>query len=180
MVTAYTNRKTTAKVLMVMNVLSWIAFVGFMIDATAILVSYVASCFDLELVKRMYKSLETSLVYSNGFEVYTFYVFFAFAQQAINAYITYQIIRVLTRVNMKNPFTTGVARRLEFIAYILFGAFVTGIIHNSYFGWLQKRTGLVLDEWSIDWLFATAGIVFIISQVFRRGVELQAENDLTV
>jgi len=180
MVTTYTSRTTTAKVLIVMNVLAWIAFIGFMIDAGAILTSYIASCFDLQLVKRMYKSLETSLVYTNGFEVYTFYVSFALALQVIKAYISFEVIKVLSRVSLRDPFTNNVARRLERISYVLFSAFLLGIIHNAYFGWLQKRTALSLDEWNTGELFAMAGLVFIISQVFRRGVELQAEADLTV
>ena len=74
-----------------------------------------------------------------------------------------------------------VAKKLENIAYQLLGIWVVGIMGKVYIEWLSKNTGVDLNGVSIgdDFLFI-AGIVYIISQIFKRGIEIQEENQLTV
>ncbi|MBN2635649.1 MAG: DUF2975 domain-containing protein [Prolixibacteraceae bacterium] len=36
------------------------------------------------------------------------------------------------------------------------------------------------DSWNTGPFLFMAGLVFVISQIFKRGVEIQSENDLTV
>ena len=56
------------------------------------------------------------------------------------------------------------------------------VIVLSYYGWLYKK-GMLLYTLprhisnSSDYLFF-AGIIFIISLIFERGIEIQSENDI--
>jgi hypothetical protein len=51
---------------------------------------------------------------------------------------------------------------------------------NGYAVWLGKMAGVIRYHWPAAEFLLLAGVVFTIAQVFKRGIELQAENDLTV
>lgn len=73
-----------------------------------------------------------------------------------------------------------VAMRLEKISIIAFGTWVVTMLSNAHTGWLLKLTGELHGNWLSGEFIFMVGIVFIVSQVFKRGVEIQSENELTV
>ena len=73
-----------------------------------------------------------------------------------------------------------VAKKLEKIAYTLLLVWVAILLYNGQLKWLSKDvTGLQEMNLSTDFIFY-AGLVFIVSQIFKKGVEIQTENELTV
>ncbi len=88
---------------------------------------------------------------------------------------------LLTKINLKSPFKMEAALLLEKIGYFLMGIWIVGTIAENYVQWLSKSIGKSLIDVKIDFNYLfIAGIVYIISQVFKRGVEIQNENELTV
>ena len=81
---------------------------------------------------------------------------------------------------MSDPFKTDVARLLERISYVLLGSCLIALVSNGYTAWLSIRTGSPQGDLDVGELIFMAALVFIISQVFKRGVEIQSENDLTI
>jgi hypothetical protein len=81
---------------------------------------------------------------------------------------------------LSNPFTIGVARQLESLSFISLGIWIIGKAGKAHSSWLMKRAGAFQTEFESGEFLFMAGLVFIISQVFKRGVELQSENELTV
>jgi len=73
-----------------------------------------------------------------------------------------------------------VARKLEKISYVLFGTWLVEMLYGAHMSWMMKLTGETFGTLDSGGFIFMAGLVFIISQVFKRGVEIQAENDLTV
>ena len=54
------------------------------------------------------------------------------------------------------------------------------MLYNGQLKWLSKDVpGLQENSLSAELIFY-AGLVFVIAQVFKKGVELQTENELTV
>ena len=102
------------------------------------------------------------------------------ASLGMKALVAYIAIRMLRKVNMANPFTRAVSRRLERMSYLLLLIFFTALLGNVHDGWLQQTAGIQLAQQDAGLLLFMAGLVFLISQVFKRGVELQSENELTV
>jgi hypothetical protein len=101
-----------------------------------------------------------------------------------------QVKYVLT--NMNTPFTMETARRLTRISYSLLAIWIIAFVGKNYLHYVQKRFP-ELDDLTTGYvanlgggfeangiLLLNAGIVYIIAQVFRRGVELQQENELTI
>ena len=79
-----------------------------------------------------------------------------------------------------NPFKIEVARIIQRIGYVLLGTWFIAMLSNAHTGWLLKKKGALHGDWVAGEFIFMAGLVFIISQVFKRGVEIQSENDLTV
>ncbi|TDE17149.1 DUF2975 domain-containing protein [Dyadobacter psychrotolerans] len=170
----------TKQILQVMHVLTWIAFIGLMIEAGAILVSYAVSCVNPEAVKNLYKDLNLEELREFSFWQYTMSVSFLVAISGMKAYVLFLVIQALSKVNLENPFTIEVVLILEKISYNLLGVWIVAVINNRQTEWLLRRTGITSETLAAEEFIFMAGLVFIISQVFKRGVEIQSENDLTV
>jgi hypothetical protein len=92
------------------------------------------------------------------------------------------IFALLTKLKLQTPFSMEVEKKLETIAYLSLGVWITGSIFWAiYTYYLAQDTGIQLSaNNSGDEYFFMAGIVYIISQVFKRGIEIEEENQLTV
>ena len=170
----------TEQVLTVMLILAWVAFIGFMIEAGGLLVSYGISCFNPDAAKHLYRGLNLYNLRQYDFWHYTLSVSLLFAINSMKAFAFYLTIKILSKVNLVNPFKIEVAELIQRIGYFLLGTWFVAMSANAHTGWLLKETGELHGEWvATDFIFM-AGLLFIISQVFKRGVEIQSENDLTV
>jgi hypothetical protein len=170
----------TKKILKMMPILAWVACVGFAIDAGAILTSYLVSCFNPEGAKNLYGGLDLYNLSQFNFIYYTLSVCFLVALPIMKSLVAYQVIKTLTKFNLQNPFTMEVANRMEKISYVLFKTWLLVVLSNVYTGFLLKITGTVYGSWISGEFIMVVGLVYLISQVFKRGVEIQSENDLTV
>lgn len=170
----------TENILMVMKVLAWLAVAGFIVQAGAILISYGVSWVNPDGARNLYNGLDLYKLRQLNFNYYTSVVSFMVALLLLKSFVWFLVTRTLSKISLSNPFTMDVARRLEKISYVLMGTWIVGVLSNIYSNWLLKKTGQLFESTSVDELFFMAGLVFIISQVFKRGVEIQSENELTV
>ena len=165
----------------VMHVLSWMVFIGYMIEAGAMLTSYTASIGNPEGAKNRYMGFSLYSVWQYDFWQYTFAVSFVLTQLGLKAYTAYLVITVLRTIKMANPFTVEVSNLLERISYFILATWVIAMLSNTQINWLSKRLGGALEGKLISGEFILlAGVVFVISQIFKKGVEIQSENELTV
>jgi hypothetical protein len=93
----------------------------------------------------------------------------------------YTVVKLLSKLNLKSPFTYDVSKLLSSIAYGLISIWLVGFIGKNYTDWVSKAYGSSINVISHtnEFLFA-AGIVFIISQIFKHGIEIQEENLQTI
>jgi hypothetical protein len=170
----------TEKILLVMNVLAWITVIGFLIKAGAILISYAVSIGNPEGAKNLYMGMNLYELKQYSFWHYTSTVSFAVAILILEAYIAFLVTSLLSKIKMANPFTIEVVRIMEKISHYILGTWIVVMLYNAHTSWLLKRIpGVQLNYISGDFIFL-AGIVFIFSQIFKKGVEIQSENELTV
>jgi len=168
----------TRRILTIMHVLSWVVFIGLMVQSGAILFGYTFTLLKPEMTGRLYSGLNMLDARESDLTQYTIGMFFMVLMPGLKAYVAYLVIKTLTNVNLQNPFTMATVRKLESISYDLVAIWVVGILQH-----VHKEVWLKMDidtnGYSGETLFI-AGLVFVISQVFKRGVELQSESDLTV
>ena len=170
----------TEGILTVLKILAWVALIGFMIEAGAILVSYAISCVSAGAARNLYRGLNLYNLRQFSFWHYTLSVFFLVTLSGMKAFVFFLAIKTLTKVNLKNPFKIEVALIIQRIGYVLLVTWSIAMLTNAHTGWLLKETGQLHGQWIETEFIFMAGLVFIISQVFKRGVEIQSENDLTV
>lgn len=175
-----TSKITTANVLTAMHVLAWIAFIGLCIKAGALLVSFGISCFRPIASGYLYEGLDLSGLLQFSFWHYALSSCLIIGVAALKAYLVFLVTGMLSSVNLTDPFTAGMARILEQISAVLLFIWLIGLMGRLHSHLLLKLTGQHFGtEVQGEYLFL-AGLVFVISQVFRRGVELQTEHALTV
>ena len=171
---------TTKQVLDVMLVLTWITFIGLLIAAGALVVNYGFSVLNPDYTHNFNKGVDISYLRKTNFYQYTSVVTFMLVIAGLKAYMTYQIITVLSKVNLSNPFTLDVALKLQSISYVLMNIWIISVLSTGYGEWaLESKVSVGIGGDNGVYLYI-AGLLFIISQLFKRGVELQSENELTV
>ncbi|MDZ7934970.1 MAG: DUF2975 domain-containing protein [Emticicia sp.] len=89
----------------------------------------------------------------------------------------------LTNINLKRPFSYSTASMIEKISYLIFGIWLLELVETAYGRYIQTLFDDITMKFSFSTEFSyifTAGIIYLISQIFKRGVEIQEENELTV
>ncbi len=174
------SKTRTQTILVVMNVLCWIAYVGLMINAGAFLVVYIFTLFKPEAAHGFYGGVDLYDLSQTDFRHYSIGVLLRAAVPAMKGYVFFVMIQVLSKVNLANPFTMEVAVNLEKMSYLALGAWLVSVIQVAHSNWLVDNTGWHMEGFDASEFFLVAGLLYIISKVFKRGVELQEEKDLTV
>jgi hypothetical protein len=173
-------KKKTGIILVVMNVLAWIVFIGLMVKAGALLFSYVITIGNPEGAKNVYNGVNLYVLRQYSFWHYSQKFLLMIGLPVLQAYTAFLVTKVLTKIKMANPFTIEISKLIEGISYFVLGIWLMSLIHNLYTKWLWKKIpGLHEELISLDFVFL-AGVLFVFSQIFKRGVELQTENELTV
>ena len=147
------------------------------------LTTLVASFINPDWAKRTYEvDLNMFSIREHSTWYYVFAMSLTIAVSAIKAFIWYVVFELLSKLKLQTPFTMEVEKKLERIAYLLLAVWiVSSFFWKTYIHYLSKETGIQLpvNNSGDEYLFM-AGIIYIISQVFKRGIEIQEENDLTV
>jgi len=170
----------TTQILAVLKVISWILFIGLLIQAGAILVSYTISLFNPIAAKDFYSGLDLSELYNWNIWQYTGIVSFWLSFLLIKAYIAYLVIQIFAKLNLKNPFSIAISSLISKISYAALTAGVLAIIAQGHSKWISKSGVEVIQNWGSSEFLFLAAIIFIIAKVFERGIELQEENELTI
>jgi len=178
-------KKKTHELLIVMKVLTWLVFLGLCIKTGALIISFFVSEFiNPSASKNFYLGFDLSNLkqFSNGH--YSAMVLLIIVLSALKALMFYHVIKFFLRLNLMNPFSPDVAFLIKKISYVAFAIGTLSMIAIQYSRWLSKNgvvfTGLMefIDSGAAFLFFS--GIIFIISLVFKKGIEIQTENELTV
>ncbi len=174
------TKTRTEWILLGLQIASWLIFIGFMIEAGAILFSYVMTLFNPEAARSFYNGLDLYDLRQEKFGQYTNLASLMVFTPALKAFVAYLTIKALSKVNLVNPFTLDGVRLLEKISYALLGLWAFTLMSHQYMVWLSRTAGTPAGNGGSGEALLMAGLVFVISQIFKRGVEVQSENELTV
>jgi Protein of unknown function (DUF2975) len=173
-----TNPKT---VLVVMEVFAGIALIGYAIEAGAKIISTIVSVKSSGAATNLYKGLNLGQLREDNFVYYIMAVSFLIAIPLIKAHIWYKVALIIHNFNLEKPFTAEMVRKFDSIVQDLFGIVITSLIANGWFEWLTKKYDYDFQfSHSIEEYIFMAALVFILIHVFKKGIEIQSENELTV
>lgn len=166
----------TASILATLNVLSWIAYIGISIKCGAIIFTYILSLFNQQVAKDLYQGLNLYDLMHDSFVHYSLFVGITTGLLAIKAYVAQLVIQVLSKINLKSPFDMEVAQLMEKISLMILVLWVLSLGASIY----QELMELPNMDWNGGEALFLSGLIFLFAQIFKKGVEIQAENDLTV
>ena len=172
-------KSKTQKLLNIMNVLAWIAFVGLLIKTGTLLFNYFLSIQNEAVSENLFGGMNLMEYRMHSFRQYTFVVSYKVALFALEAYIAFLVTRLLGGLDLKKPFNSNVQQLTEKISYAVFNLWIIVILHNGHIQYLAKKHGFAMDLFSSDFIFLAA-VIFIFAQVIKRGIEIQNENELTI
>jgi hypothetical protein len=162
-----------------MNILAWVVFIGLMIKAGSVIISYFVSIGNDEAAKNLYRGMDLYAYKHQNFWNYTFLVGYKVMLCITQAYIAFLLTSLLTRVNISKPFNADVVKLLQKISCSILCVWVVAMVHNIHIAILEKMYGLVTTYISGEFIFL-AGIVYVLAQMFKRGYQLQEEQNLTI
>jgi hypothetical protein len=177
-------KKNNTTVLKGLHIASWIIFIGLCIEAGALLFNFVFTLFQPLATRNVYNGLDLSVLYEKEFPHFVGIMSFIVVLAFMKSYLFYLVVKLFTQLNIVTPFSVEIAKIIEKISYEAFSIAMLSIITKQYAKRLIQK-GYELSDTSAYWndtaaFLMMAAIVYVISQIFKRGIELQQENDLTI
>ncbi|MBP6431428.1 MAG: hypothetical protein KA319_06645 [Ferruginibacter sp.] len=164
-----------------MNVLFWIVFIGLCIKTGAMLTSLIVSLYKPEATKNLYMGLNLTELLNYDKVHYLITMSLVIAITGMKAFIAYLVVKISMQFNLVKPFSEKVLAFINQISYVaLFTGILAHLARNYTRGILHHKNVSIPIEWNEGEILFFAGIIFIIAQVFKKGLELQTENELTV
>ena len=183
------KKTRTEKILKIINVFAWIIFLGTLFESGIILIGFIITLFNPEAV--VFKDIGIFGVGTSPgtyfYEIresylwnYILYVISIILWTLIKSYLAYLIIKLLAKINLINPFSMEIANRIVKLSYTIIFIWGLSFIVNLFDKWAALALGLEpLFEFRGE-VFFIAGLVYLIGNIFKRGVEIQNENKLTI
>lgn len=167
-----------------LHIVAWVIFVGLCIEAGGLIVNFIFSLIRPEFVQNLYQPLDLTEIYKTNkwpfFGIYSFIL----SISILKAILFYIVIRLMHKMDLTKPFNTFVSDQILGISYYtlaigLFSAIARQLTKNlSQHGF---DTNSLNQFWADSQAFILMGaVIYIIATIFKKGVDIQNENDLTV
>lgn len=176
--------KTNNFVFRALHVIAWIIFVGLCIEAGGLLVNFIFSIFKPQFVDNLYQKLDLTEMYTSSKLVFFGMYGFILCIALLKAHLFYMLIRLISKLDMAKPFSSFVSQQITKLSYYTFSIGILSYIARETAQNMQHH-GYDLDKLDKFWadgqaFILMAAVIYVIAVIFKKGVELQNENDLTV
>jgi hypothetical protein len=180
--------KKTDYLLKALHVVAWIIFVGVCIEAGGFIFNAIFTLMlNPEGANKFWMEVNLSELYNYNQSHYVTVISLMIIVAVMRAVMFYLIVRVLynNALNLAKPFNETIRRFISNIAYLALGI---GLF--SFWG-AQFAAGIVAQGVKMPelqylrlggadvWLFMGVTLL-VIAQIFKKGIEIQNESDLTV
>lgn len=176
--------KTNNFVFWGLYIVAWLIFVGLSIDAGGLAVNFFFSIYNPEFVPNLYQKLNLTQMYNESkiafFGTYSFILLISI----LKPLLFYIVIRLMHKMDLTKPFSTFVSNQILQISYYTISIGLLSYVARQVAKSLQHY-GFDTDSLNQFWVDSQAfivmgAIVYIIATIFKKGVDMQNENDLTV
>jgi hypothetical protein len=165
--------------------MSWIAFIGLCVKAGALLASYGVSMFINEVgAKNLALGLDLSGIKAYDQIDYSIMVFCLTVITILEALVFYSVIQIFLKINFVSPFHETIGKLIQKMSGF---SLLVGIFSNITVSYSEKFTAMGIQLPNLmehiglgDAFLFFAGILYFISQLFAKGIELQKESELTI
>lgn len=176
--------KTNNFVFNALLVLAWIIFVGLCIEAGGLIVNFFFSLYKPDFIQNLYLKLDLTEMYKASkiafFGLYGFILIISI----LKAYLFYIVIMLMHKMDLAKPFSSFVSNKISKIGFYTLSIGLLSLIGREIADSLMQRgfyAGSLTQYWTDGAAFISMGaVIYIIATIFKKGVALQTENDLTV
>jgi hypothetical protein len=163
---------------------AWLIFVGLCIEAGGLIVNFFFSLYKPEFIQHLYQKLDLTDLYKDSrlafFDIYSMILTISI----LKAYLFYIVIRLMHKMDLSKPFNTFVSRQISQISYYTLSIGLLSYIARQLVKSLMHH-GFIPDNlhqfWADSEAFILMGaVIYIIATIFKKGVDIQNENDLTI
>ena len=176
--------KTNNIVFKGLHIVAWIIFVGLCIEAGGLIVNFIFSLYKPEFLQNLYQKLDLTEMYERSkwafFNMYSFILVIAI----LKAILFYVVIRLMSQIDLSKPFNSFASKQISLISYYTLSIGILSyiarqsainLVHSGF------TIGNLNQFWSDSQAFILmAAVIYIIAVIFKKGIEIQNENDLTV
>lgn len=179
---------TTRQMLKILQVVSWIIFIGLCVEAGGIAFSAVYTvAINPAKAHNFWEGADLSGLYNYDHGYFIVITLLMTIVAVLKAILFYLIIRqfVEKKLSMTQPFSSVLRQFILMVSYLALGIGLFSHSGNEYSKWLSAQQVNMPDLQSLQlggadvWLFM-AVILFMVTQLVKRGIEMQQENDLTI
>ncbi len=173
--------------LQLLYILSWILFIGLCVDAGSFWAYVILTWVNPADVKFIWEKVDLAGLYSydrGHFFAETLIIGMVAVMRALLFYLIVKLFHD-RKLNMTRPFNQDLGRFIFRMSYVCMLVGVFSYWGINYAGWLVRKGVKMPDAPNLQlggadvWLFMGVTLL-VISQIIKKGIEMQTENELTV
>jgi|SRR5450432_1329948 len=178
---------STKQILKMLYVISWIIFIGTSIEAGSYIFNAFFAAINPMVVKHLWHQVDLSKLFTYDAGHFFVETLLMSIVAVMKACIFYLIVKILgsKKLDLSQPFSKEVGRFIFKVSYLSLATGLFSYWGVKYTGWLIKQDVEMPDIQNLSlggadvWLFMGVTL-FVIAEIFKRGIEIQSENELTV
>lgn len=172
----------------IVHILAWIVFVGLGIEAGAFITQTIGTlALTPEGAKRLWMQADLTGLYNHNQSIYVAVMCLICIVAVLKTILFYQIVRILydKKVTLSRPFSQSVRKFVAISTSLAFGIGFFALFGVGHVEKLEAHGVAMpgLEQMKLDggavWLFMGV-VLLVMGEVFKKGIQMQEENDLTV
>ena len=148
------------------------------------IINFIFSVTNPEFVGSLYQELDLRTMYEQSKWAFFGMYSFVLSVAILKAHLFYVVIRLIQKIDLSRPFNIFVSNQITKISYFTLSIGIISHIARQTSKNLGKH-GYELDTLAQFWVdsqafILMAAVIYLIAYIFKKGLEIQLENDLTV
>ncbi len=173
---------------MLLNVVSWIIFIGLCIESGGYITNTIYTLFFNPIAaNHFWSDLNFSDLYQFNQSYFVTITALMIIVSVLKSIMFYQIVNIFHKkiLDLSNPFNASFGKYIINISYFVFAIGLFSYWGTKFTTWLISQGVSMPSIQSLKfagadvWLFMGV-VLLIMAKIFKKGIELQTENDLTV
>lgn len=174
----------TKTVLIFLNIITYIIFIGLCIQTGTFLFNFVFDHLRPQFSDQLYLQLGLKETFEQNIGVYNTLMITSIIVSGLKAFLFYLVIKLIEKVNIDQPFSESVEKGLLRISsFVLIIGLLGKVAQKIADAFIEKgyNVGIIEQYWDdADTFLLFSAVIFVIAHIFKKGIELQQENELTI